>query len=155
VFSTNSKGAPSRPPNSFARLRLIHRPAIGECDLFQIRIGVDGEWVRGQGEHFAVPDGVAEGAIGPGIRRRIEHGFDRLHLARSAGNSNQPAGDYAIVDFYFGGQDAIGMPKNFIAERMIHWFEEETAHTSHPEARRRSTRACISGKMFGAMAFAK
>src|SRR5580700_5393136 len=48
-----------------------------------------------------------------------------------------------------------GIPKNFMAERMIHWLEEETAQTSHLDFRRRSTSSCISGKVLGAIAFAK
>src|SRR5208282_888137 len=38
-----------------------------------------------------------------------------------------------------------------MAERMTHWLEEETAQTSHPEARRRSTNCCISGKIWAAI----
>src|ERR1700687_411538 len=48
-----------------------------------------------------------------------------------------------------------GMPKLRMAERMTHWHVEETAQTSHPEARRRCTNSRISGKMLGAIAWAK
>src|SRR5450631_25795 len=90
-------------PASVVRVRLIYRPVVRERDLFQIRIWVDGERVFGHGKHLAVPDRVAKRTIG----RSLEHRSNRLRLAGAAGNSNEPARDGAILDRYFGGQDAI------------------------------------------------
>ena len=68
-------------PPTVVYLRLIHRPAVGERDFFQVRIWIDGERVLRHGQHLAVPDRVAERAIGRSIGRRFERGANRLGFA--------------------------------------------------------------------------
>jgi len=61
----------------------------------------------GHGQHLAIPDSVAEGAIGPWLMGQLEHGTKRLGFAGAAGNSDEAVGDDTILNCYFGGEDAI------------------------------------------------
>ena len=69
----------------------------------------------GHGQHLAVPDGIAEGAIGRGWDR----GPDGLDFAGAARDAHEAIGNHAVlngavasvvdgvIDNNFGGEDAI------------------------------------------------